>query len=94
MGDEARIIELCGEFDLDPSIFNIVNEKDTVQAGAKAVALVRNGEADVLMKGLIATSDYMKQILNKETGLLPAGSILFSEQPINRATAIRTIKVA
>lgn len=76
VGDEERIIELCGEFDLDPSIFTIVDEKDTVEAGAKAVALVRSGQADVLMKGLIATSDYMKQILNKETGLLPAGNVL------------------
>jgi len=76
VGDAARIRELCAEFDLAADIFTIVDEPDTVEAGAKAVELVRSGQADVLMKGLIATSDYMKQILNKETGLLPAGKVL------------------
>jgi phosphotransacetylase len=76
VGDAERIGELCREFELDPGVFTIVDEPDTVAAGARAVQLVRSGEADVLMKGLIATSDYMKQILNKETGLLPAGNVL------------------
>jgi phosphotransacetylase len=76
VGDAERIGELCREFELDPGVFTIIDEPDTVAAGARAVQLVRSGEADVLMKGLIATSDYMKQILNKETGLLPAGNVL------------------
>ncbi len=76
VGDAQRIEKLCSEFGLDAGVFTIVDEKDAVSAGARAVAMVRSGEADVLMKGLIATSDYMKQILNKETGLLPAGNVL------------------
>lgn len=76
VGDAALIESLCGEFGIDPGLFTIVDEPDTVTAGARAVALVRSGQADVLMKGLIATSDYMKQILNRETGLLPVGNVL------------------
>ena len=76
VGDAGRIEELCDEFGLDAGTFTIIDEQDTVAAGARAVALVRGGDADVLMKGLIATSDYMKQILNKETGLLPEGKVL------------------
>jgi len=76
VGDSERIRKLCTEFGLDAGVFNIVHEDDVVTAGAKAVAMVRSGQADVLMKGLIATSDYMKQILNKETGLLPPGNVL------------------
>lgn len=76
VGDSQRIKKLCDEFELDANVFTVVDEKDAVAAGATAVAMVRAGEADVLMKGLIATSDYMKQILNKETGLLPLGNIL------------------
>ncbi len=34
-----------------------------------AVKLVRSGEADVLMKGTVNTSDYLRAILNKEHGL-------------------------
>lgn len=76
VGDGARIAALCDKHDLDAGDFRIVDEADTVEAGRRAVALVRGGEADVLMKGLIATSDYMKQILAKETGLLPPGRVL------------------
>ncbi len=76
VGDAARIDALCAEHGLDPGVFTVVDETDTVAAGRRAVAMVRAGEADVLMKGLIATSDYMKQILNKETGLLPEGRVL------------------
>jgi phosphate butyryltransferase len=76
VGDRERIVSLCAEFALDPAGFNVVDEKDPVAAGAAAVAMVRSGEADVLMKGLIGTADYMKQILDKERGLLPPGGVL------------------
>lgn len=76
VGDGERIAALCGEFGLDAGLFDVVDIPDVLEAGARAVAMVRSGEADVLMKGLIATSDYMKLILNKENGLLPAGNVL------------------
>ncbi len=76
VGDEARIDALCAELRLDAGLFTIVDEPDAVAAGARAVALVREGEADVLMKGLIGTADYMRLILDKETGLLPRGNVL------------------
>lgn len=76
VGDGDKIRALCEELDLDAGLFRIVDEEDTVAAGAKAVAMVRGGEADVLMKGLIGTSDYMKLILNKQEGLLPKGNVL------------------
>lgn len=46
------------------------------EAAAKAVALVREGCADVLMKGLISSDAFLHPILNKEHGILPAGSVL------------------
>jgi phosphate butyryltransferase len=76
VGDGTRIRQLCRQFGLDTGLLTIVDEPDLLAAGARAVALVRDGEADVLMKGLIATSDYMKLILHKENGLLPTGRVL------------------
>ncbi len=76
VGDADRIASLCGEFGLDVGLFQVIDEKDTLAAGGKALELVRSGQADVLMKGLIGTADYMKLILNKERGLLPAGKVL------------------
>ena len=46
------------------------------EAAAQAVAAVRRGEADVLMKGLIGTDQLLRAILNKDTGLLPPGNVL------------------
>jgi len=76
VGDAARIGELCREHGLDQGTFRVVDEAEPVAAGRRAVSMVRAGEADVLMKGLIGTGDYMKQILDKEQGLLPAGNVL------------------
>jgi len=76
VGDKARIEKLCVEFKLDAGVFDIVDEPDELKAGAAAVAMVRAGKADVLMKGLIGTDKYMRLILNKETGLLPPRAVL------------------
>lgn len=47
-----------------------------VEAAAKAVELVRQGEADILMKGLISSDTLLHAILNRETGILPRGRVL------------------
>jgi phosphate butyryltransferase len=76
VGDRDRIEKLCAEFAIDAEVFTIVDEPDVYKAGARARDMVRDGEADVLMKGLIGTDAYMHQILDKEKGLLPKGGIL------------------
>jgi phosphate butyryltransferase len=76
VGDRARIAALCTRFAIDMGVFEIVDEKDDYKAGAKARDMVRGGEADVLMKGLIGTDKYMHLILDKEQGLLPKGNVL------------------
>ncbi|OYV88717.1 MAG: hypothetical protein B7Z68_12930 [Acidobacteria bacterium 21-70-11] len=54
----------------------VIDERDEYQAGVRARDMVRDGEADVLMKGLIGTDKYMHLILDKERGLLPKGAVL------------------
>jgi phosphate butyryltransferase len=53
-----------------------VEDADVDVAAAKAVALVREGKADVIQKGLLNTDNLLKAILNKETGILPKGQVL------------------
>lgn len=48
---------------------NIVDVKNAKEAATKAVELVRSGAADLPMKGQMQTSDYLRAVLNKETGL-------------------------
>lgn len=49
---------------------------DPDAAAAQAVALVRQGQADVIMKGMINTDNLLRAILNKETGILLPGGVL------------------
>ena len=49
---------------------------DEVDAAAKAVQLVHEGMADVLMKGMLNTDDLLRAVLNKQTGILQEGRIV------------------
>lgn len=46
------------------------------EAATQAVAAVRRGEADVLMKGFVNTDVLLHAMLNKETGLLRKGRVM------------------
>ncbi|MBQ4540386.1 MAG: phosphate butyryltransferase, partial [Alistipes sp.] len=75
-GDKATIEEACAELGIDSSVFNIVHEPSDVKCVKLAVQAVVNGQADVLMKGLVSTDKYMRGILNKEAGLFPPKGVL------------------
>ena len=53
-----------------------VDGDDKDECARRAVSMVRNGEADILMKGLINTDNVLRAILNKETGILRPGHVL------------------
>ena len=76
VGDEAVMRKVCTDHALPVERFRLVHAATDTEAAAKAVALVRSGEADLLMKGLLSTDKYMKAILSKEQGLLDPGAIL------------------
>ncbi len=76
LGKRERIKMLCLEAEIDPGIFTIINEEDEVRATISAIRMVRAEEADVLMKGMVPTSKYVRQILDKERGLLKRGNVL------------------
>lgn len=59
-----------------PGLVTSVDASDSRDAAAKAVALVKAGEASILMKGLVNTDDLLRAVLNKEDGILPAGTLL------------------
>jgi phosphate butyryltransferase len=76
VGDEAVIAGQCRDLGIDPAAFTVVHEPNDSKAAARAVALVRSGECQILMKGLVSTDKYMRAILNKEAGLMDPGAIL------------------
>lgn len=76
VGDENMIKDVCAKNCIDVAKFEIVNEPVEIKAVAKAVQMVHDKEGDVLMKGLCSTDKFLRAILNKETGLLPAKGLL------------------
>lgn len=53
-----------------------LDASDDAAAAAQAVSLVREGRADVLMKGLVRTDVLLHAVLHKEQGILPRGRVL------------------
>jgi phosphotransacetylase len=76
VGDEATIKDVCSHEGIDVNKFRIVQETDEQKAANLAVKLVNDGEAGILMKGLVSTDKYMRAILNKEFGILPPKAVL------------------
>jgi phosphotransacetylase len=68
VGPEQEIERIGAEAEIALSAFRVV-DCPADDAGARAVALVHNGEAGLLMKGRIATPSLMHAVLDPERGL-------------------------
>jgi phosphate butyryltransferase len=69
VGDLDAIDAMGTELGLDLSRFERVRADDPAGAAAEAVRLVRSGEADFLMKGIVDSSVLLKAAFNKEHGI-------------------------
>lgn len=69
VGNEEEIRSIAKEIEMDIEQFEIVNEPDMRKAALKASELVSTGKADMLMKGLVDTANFLRAVLNKEVGL-------------------------
>ena len=69
VGDKDKIEAVAKEIDINISDFEIIDVKDDIEASLAAVKLVHDGTADMYMKGLLNTKDFLKSVLNKEVGL-------------------------
>lgn len=68
-GDPEAIKAVLAEVGLEVPEEDIHAADDAPAAAAKAVELVRAGEADFIMKGRLDTSDILRAVVNKEHGL-------------------------
>ena len=75
IGDSA-ILEKYPTLKKYPQYVRTVHIEDPDEAAREAVRIVREGGADILMKGIINTDNLLHAILDKEKGLLPKGKIL------------------
>ena len=73
VGDEVQIREIAASLDMDLTGFEIIHEPDMIQASLTAVKLAHDGKADMYMKGIIDTKNFLKSVLDKEVGLRTGG---------------------
>jgi phosphate butyryltransferase len=69
VGKADEIKAILKSLDYDKSDESIVSTQSDPEAAETAVALVRAGKVDFLMKGKIQTADLLKAVVNKEKGL-------------------------
>ena len=69
VGQPADIRDGLSALEADPAAFEIVGAADSGEVAALSVALVRDGAADMLLKGAISTSSLMRAVLDPARGL-------------------------
>ena len=76
VGSLKKIEEVAEKQGVSARFSKVIDEPDAKKALKLAVKMCREGEGDILMKGLVTTADYMRAILDKENGLVPPGGLL------------------
>ena len=69
VGPEGRINAMARNLELELSDIQIVNAPDGHTSAIKGVELVRQGVAEIVMKGSLHTDELMSAIVARETGL-------------------------
>lgn len=69
IGNKEKTFRLAESIGFDLSRISIIQEDDHEKSARIAIEMVHSGEAHALMKGILQTADFMKAVLNKETGL-------------------------
>jgi phosphate acetyltransferase len=75
VGPESKIRTVADAEDVDLTPYRIVSAEHSVEAAQKAVAMVRAGELESLMKGSLHTDELMAAIVPSATGLRTARRI-------------------
>jgi phosphotransacetylase len=75
VGPKARITEIARENDIALGSAEIVDAPHSHAAAAQAVALVREGRAELLMKGSLHTDELLGAVVARDSGLRTARRI-------------------
>ena len=76
LGVETKIEEILKENKQDPKDYEIINIENDSEVAEKAVAMIRNKEAEFLIKGKIQTSDLLEIVVDRERGLRKPEGVL------------------
>ena len=86
VGNQEWIEVILKKLGIQKGTFEIIHEKDSVKAAALAAQVVREGRADILMKGGVVTSKFLQAALGSPGGLKGG---LFSDVEVYEDVEIR-----
>ena len=70
IGNKERIIKLADKLKINTSELEIINNMEPAGSCNEAFQLISEGKADIIMKGLVSSSTFLKALLNKKFGLV------------------------
>ncbi|QSX08871.1 phosphate butyryltransferase [Alkalibacter rhizosphaerae] len=68
VGDRTKIADLMKKQGIRSNRFTVIHGEDPVESVALAMEQVRDGKANILMKGKVGTADVLRGVLNREYG--------------------------
>ncbi len=75
-GDKGKIEETLSELNIDICNYDVIHTRSEREAAEKAIELINEGKAELIMKGMVSTDKFMKVLLKKEYGLVPSKGVL------------------
>ncbi len=75
IGSKPDIRRIAEEEGVDIGGMELVEAEDSVSAAVTAVRFIHEGRAELLMKGLVRTKDFLRAILSHEFGLRGSGAM-------------------
>lgn len=76
VGDQEKIEALLSQMGENSSGYRIIDEKREMKTARLAISLVKDGEADFPMKGLMQTATFLMAVQNPMGGITKAGTQL------------------
>lgn len=77
-GEKKEIEKILKKLNSNPKNFEIIDIANIEEATRRAVEFVSEGKADIIMKGLVDTSTFMREVLNSKYDLKIEGNIVSS----------------
>ncbi len=68
-GNPERMRKIAGELGIQVENLDLRPARDPLEAAELATKAVSSGEADILMKGLVQSADFLRSALNRDWGL-------------------------
>ena len=76
IGKSSEIKKTCKGEGINEKNFTLIESDNEDHSSSEAVRLVKSGEADIVMKGLVGTDKFLRAVMDKEKGLMLPNAVL------------------